>query len=325
MSRPGLLAAAVLALGLVTAGCQETAGQPAPDAGQDAAPDAAPADAPTADAAPADAPTADAVPADAAKADAAPADATRGDVAPDVAPARLCDGSGSVRLVFANHGGGPLWSTFSFSGAYGHAFFVVDGSCRYWAGQAFLRGIRTGTLTQPRADAIARELHYAAFERLKAFSGRACPDASTRTLSDGTHRVSCTCDYSHQAPAEYTEAFARVQGVLTELFDGGAQADLPIRVIATEPEGGGAVLTWPLGWSPADVLVPLQPNPPANAGRLVTDAAEVRQLRTLRASFPNLDHPMGIKVRDAGGRTFSVYPRDDAPATVAAAIVAATR
>jgi hypothetical protein len=46
-----------------------------------------------------------------------PADSGGADLAPDAAAARLCDGTLRARLIHLNAGGGPLWPTFSFSGA----------------------------------------------------------------------------------------------------------------------------------------------------------------------------------------------------------------
>jgi hypothetical protein len=294
---------AVLALALVLAsGCDDDTGSGA-DGGRDVAAGSDAADGAAKDATP-DAMTA----------------------ATDTAAAvKLCDGSAGVRLVYVSHGGGPLWQTFAFSGAYGHAFFAIDGACNYWAGGGYLLGIRTGILPQARADAIARDLHHGDLARLKVFTGRACPDAGTNTISDGTHHMRCTCDCTDQTPAEYREAFAKVEGIRMELFAGGSQAPLPIRIIAIEPDGtAGSASTWPLSWSPAEVLV-AQDNLTPTAGRLVTDTGDLVKLRALRASLPNPESRFAIKVRDAGNRELAVLPRDEAPAAVSAAIQSATR
>src|SRR5687768_9251333 len=52
----------------------------------------------------------------------------------------LCDGSAGARLVYLSDGGN-VPTTYSFTHAYGHSFFVVDGTCQYWAGEAYLKGI----------------------------------------------------------------------------------------------------------------------------------------------------------------------------------------
>jgi hypothetical protein len=310
---------AVLALALVLAcGCDDDTGAGG-DGGRDVAAGSDAADGAAKDAAP-DVLT-DAAGSDMAAADAATTDAAATDAA---AAVKLCDGSAGIRLVFVSHGGGPLWPTFSFSGAYGHAFFAIDGTCTYWAGGGYLLGIRTGILPQARADAIARDLHYGDLARLKVFTGRACPDAGTNTISDGTHHMRCTCDCTDQTPAEYREAFAQVNDIRMELIAGGTQAPLPIRIIAIEPDGTpGPVSIWPLSWSPAEVLV-TQGNLTPTAGRLVTDTGDLVKLRALRASLPNPESQFAIKVRDAGNRELAVLPRDEAPAAVSAAIHTAT-
>ncbi len=89
-----------------------------------------------------------------AQADTGGADTGGGDVAPDAAPARLCDGTLQPRLIYLNTGGGPLPSTAAFTEANGIAFFVIDGTCHYWAGESYLKGIHTGVLAtgQGRPD-----------------------------------------------------------------------------------------------------------------------------------------------------------------------------
>jgi hypothetical protein len=255
-----------------------------------------------------------------------PADGTCAD-GPDAGGDRaaagpLCDGTTAPRLVYLNSGGGPLPPSFSFSGAYGHAFFVIDGTCRYWAGEAYLRGIRTGMLDPRRADAIADELHRADFARLAPYTGRSCPDASTRTLSDGTSHVRCTCDCACNAPAEYTAAFGRVDAIFAELYAQGGPADLPIRVIAiASGQQSTTAPPWPLPWSPAEVAVAADASPPPSSGRLVTDATELMSLRQLRDR--STSSSLGIEVRDAANALFLVLPRDEAPATVTSGLAAA--
>ena len=172
-----------------------------------------------------------------------------GDAAPDAAAAGLCDGTAGARLVYLNTGGGPLWPTFSFSGAYGHAFFVIDGTCHYWAGESYLKGIHTGVLLPAQADKIAADLHFGAFARLKGTTSLAAPDASTRILSDGTNSIGCTGDCTLQTPtqptpAEFQQAFQRLEAIFRGLFDNGTSAALPIRVIATDPDYD-SVRRWP--------------------------------------------------------------------------------
>src|SRR4051812_6810673 len=59
----------------------------------------------------------------------------------------LCDGSDRVRLLYRDAGGGLVPRSFTFYAAYGNAFLVIDGRCRYQAGSDYLHGVRAGTLT----------------------------------------------------------------------------------------------------------------------------------------------------------------------------------
>lgn len=235
----------------------------------------------------------------------------------------LCDGSATARLTFIN-GGGFVRSDYAFVGAYGSEFFVIDGGCRYWVGAQYLAGIRTGTLSGAAADQIGRRLHRAQFASLGQYGGRGCPDASTRTLSDGVNRVSCTCDCDYQSPPAYIEAFNNLSIVHRELMEGATPASLPMRVLALADEvRTNPAVTWPLAWSPREVLVTPDHRFAPDSGRLVTDAADLTALRTLRAGALGLTpYADGVKVKDEAGDLFLIMPRDQAPAAVEAALAA---
>jgi hypothetical protein len=241
----------------------------------------------------------------------------------DVAARVLCDGSGDARLVYANRGGGPSEPGFSFAGAYGHEFFVIDGTCRYWVQGHYINGIRAGTLDAAAAADIARRLHHADFASLPSNNGAPCPDASVRGLSDGSHKVFCQCTCAQDAPPPVRDVFAALAQIKQQLLQGAA-ADVPLRIIAVESEAQPTVtpLAWPLAWSPREVVVPLFPEPGENAGREIDAGADLTALRALRAMAAAKNVYGSIAVKTAGNEYFRVFPRDVAPPPVAAALAA---
>ena len=243
------------------------------------------------------------------------------DVAAD-APADLCDGSAGPRLIFNNPAGIAMLPG-AFPGYGTQAFFVIDGHCRYWAGESFLKGIHTGTLSPARAQSIAALLHHQELSRLTSIYKGACPDSPPRTVSDGVNNVRCSCNCELAGSPEYDEIFRNVSPIFRELFDTGTPAQLPIRVLMNGPETDGRVspiepVPWPLAWSPA-----LLQGQPSETGRLVIATDELMALRQLRQAAPDPDFRLGIRVLDAAGAMFVVQLYDEPPALVTAAVQAA--
>jgi hypothetical protein len=225
----------------------------------------------------------------------------------------LCGGGSDATFAYVATGG--LAAPFSaFYGAYGNAFLVIDGGCRYWAGgNPYLRGIRTGVLTPDRAAGIVRDLRLAELTLIAEDTGIGCPDGGPSYLVAGGQRAACGCACKMPAnTAVYEKAYVLQQQLLAE----GEAAQLPIRVIATtERDSLREPLPWPLSWSPREVLV--GPDEPGSfSGRLVTDSAELAALRALRAQIDR--YASQFTVRTADGQRFDVLPRDEAPPAVEA-------
>jgi hypothetical protein len=233
-----------------------------------------------------------------------------------VVPAALCDGSASPRLAYVVSGGGQPYPGVPFTNAYGYEFFVIDGGCHYWAGGDYAKGIRTGTLTAAAAADISRRLHLGELARLKGCSPRPVFDAPAVLLGDGVDTVSAGCE-APGAPAGYAETWANLPGVFQQLLAGGP-AELPVRVaaIADEfPRDPQPAQPWTLSWSPQEIVAELSALEPGS-GRLVSAPGELPALRMLRAHVPKDTYPNGVRVRDATGASFLVFPRDEAPVAV---------
>jgi hypothetical protein len=245
--------------------------------------------------------------------------------APPPATMALCDGSDRIRLLYTNHGGGPLPGGSTFYAAYGHAFLVIDGRCQYQAGNDYLQGVRGGTLDEAQASTIARQLHYGEYARLaRETSPNGCPDASALTLSDGEHEVSCVCTCTTEGSADARQTFTNLLQIHMDLIAAGKRPALPLRVLATTDVAAPdrPAFDWPLSWSPADAVDDTRP-PGATTGKLVTDPGDVAalvRLRDMLLAAGNYSVPLPIQ---AAGTRYDVYPRDELPTAVARVLTAA--
>jgi hypothetical protein len=234
--------------------------------------------------------------------------------APDAAPAafRLCNGGSDAELTFLTGGGGRPRAFHSFYAANGELLLVIDGSCRYWAGEHYTRGLRTGQLSEAQAAAIARDARLGELSVIATDTGTPYPDGSGYTIATRTQIAYCSGSCKR---AENQKVYDHLLRIQRELFDAGEPAPVPIQVVATAGNASGRTpLSWTLPWSPAEVIVSADAG--ALAGRLVTDAAEVAYLRGLREQIER----WSVVLVAVDGQPFHVYPRDVAPPAVAAAI-----
>jgi hypothetical protein len=239
----------------------------------------------------------------------------------------LCDGSSGARLSFLS-GGGHVEQAYEFYGAYGHAAFVIDGQCRYWAAGSLLKGLRTGTLDQVAATDIARKLHWGSLATLSRQRDRdSCPDAGDALIGDGTHAINCSCGCDAGLPAATKEAFANIDAIHQQLMASGSPSDGPLRALSlpetasTVPGGNPSlILTWSLPFSPAELLLQGQ-SIGRDSGKAIDSPADRSALRQLRAMAP-IQTGAEFFVRTGDAALFRIYARDEAPAHVVAGLAA---
>jgi hypothetical protein len=244
----------------------------------------------------------------------------------------LCDGSGGVRLTYLVQGG-HVDQDYEFHGAYGHAAFVIDGQCHYWAAASPLLGLRTGVLEAAAATEIARKLHWGSLATLsKQRDGESCPDAGDALIGDGASTINCTCGCDPKLPAATKEAFANVGAIHESLMAKGAAFDGPLRALtvlidpASVPKAttsDSRVLAWSLPFSPAELLLQGEMTS-RDSGKAIESSADRAELRKLRTQAIPLQTSPGFFVRASDGAVYRAYARDEAPAPVVSAL-AATR
>jgi hypothetical protein len=252
---------------------------------------------------------------------------------PPVQP--LCDGSDDIRLVFTSFRGFASFGS-QFSGKYGDRYLVVDGRCNYWLGSDGLRGLRTGTLDAHATTALAEDLHFGRYFTAADYRDPGgCTDAGLGVLDDGTATLRTAC-FPHDAPRVYREAFSGVYQLYAELRASGTSARNRTTLLAVrdpgelDPDLPGTPRT-PLNWTAALDLEPrsvtqieLFRGVDSDAGVLVEDADTLAVLANLRANVRNPDPAViDMLVRDARGRVYQLFVRDEPPDRVRNALEAA--
>jgi hypothetical protein len=244
-----------------------------------------------------------------------------------VATEPLCSGGAEARLSYLVEGG-FVAEAYSFYGAYGHSFFVIDGACHFWVGGDPLVGVKSATLTVEQADSIAKETHFGEIPALAAHPDTdSCPDAGNALLGAAGKAINCTCGCEGKLPPAIGEAFARAREIHTGLVTSGAASDGPLRAaaaaVADDPKSAappGKTLAWPLPWSPATIA--FGDSITVDAGKLIDAEADRMALRQLRSMAAALGTTPSIHVRTADGALFDLYVRDEPPELVQQSITA---
>jgi hypothetical protein len=258
--------------------------------------------------------------------------AADGGLHPTDAP--LCDGSDEIRFMYES-AGGHVDDAYGFTNPYGHAFLFVDGSCRYFAGDNYMRGIASGTLTQAEADELSKDVHWRELDAwtwgvVGEFS---CPDAGSVTLNKARVSASCSCGCDKGAPKGLEAALAKGYEWVERLVSEGAPLEGPISAVALEASAG--VSDPPSAWPLTKTLSSI-PNLIVERGDAklwmgtgpwarFDDAADAAKLRELRTTLSKTDRPGSGSVHtfvqvQEGSNVFELYVRDELPDGVVKAL-----
>src|SRR5205085_8818482 len=107
------------------------------------------------------------------------------------------------------------------------SFFAVDGMCRFYAGQNYMRGIATGTLTKADADSLSADVHWTELAGWAWDLKRdeSCPDAGGLSLIRAKISAGCSCGCDADAPKGLDAALSKAQQWVTKLGDQGEPVD----------------------------------------------------------------------------------------------------
>jgi hypothetical protein len=237
--------------------------------------------------------------------------------AKDAGPAHepLCDGTQDMRLEYLVEGG-FVDSTYYFTNPHGHTFFAIDGKCRFFAGDNFMRGIISGTLTSAQADQLSADVHWDALAGWGDWPGSpsGCADGSGVTLIREKVSVTCVCGCGDKAPKGLDDAQTKAYAWVEKLMSMGKALDGPVSaIVLSDRDVGGSVnqpkFDWPLSRSITSIPGLLVESGSAflmaGAGVRFDDAADYAKLRSLRAATVMADVP------NSGSRATAVFVRDN--------------
>lgn len=178
----------------------------------------------------------------------------------------ICNGESRLTFAFVRRialsntepGSQVVWEN-------GQSFLRIDGQCHYWAfsGDSPLNEVRTGTLSQARAQQIETDLRFSEWPSIAGVFGGGSGffGVTPDVLSDGTNEVTCLASCSLAGPADMKALFSRVAALLSELAASGQPASGSIRIAIEDrqdssPSFSFSVVTWPLASSMASFVLP---------------------------------------------------------------------
>jgi hypothetical protein len=239
----------------------------------------------------------------------------------------LCNASADIRLTY-DVAGGFVDQTYGFTNPYGHAFFLIDGQCHYYAGGNYMKGIATGTLTQDEEGELSSDLHWNELDDWTwgGVKEQGCPDAGSVTLNRAGVSAMCTCGCDTGAPQGLNAALEKAYAWAERLVSQGALLDTPVSAIVLEASSGDPTpqSIWPLMRTMSSI-----PNLIVDRGdsklwmgtgpwARFDDTADISKLRQLRADTTNLDvagsgsvHTF-VPIQD-GANLYQLYVRDELP------------
>lgn len=241
----------------------------------------------------------------------------------------LCDGSSAMRLTYTS-GGGFVEQMYFFTNPYGGAFFTIDGKCQFYAGNNYMRGIATGTLTEAEAAELSKDVHW--FELAgwdwNVNKDAPCPDSGGVSLGRAKISAGCSCGCDDAAPKGLNDALSNANKWNERLMTAGKPVTGRLSAIAITSEAGTSntnmfVVDWPLARSMSSIQglvhepsVEYLREPNAVVAH-IDDPAEATKLRESRVATVSHETFMGassyVTVKE-GSAQYRLYVRDDLPA-----------
>jgi hypothetical protein len=243
----------------------------------------------------------------------------------------LCDGSEDLRLVYSS-GGGFVDTMYFFTSPHGAEFFAVDGTCQFYAGSNYMRGIFSGTLTQAQAAELSKAVQWDELANWdwSLYQDMSCPDAGGSSLTRAKMTAGCSCGCDPAAPKGLEQALSSADAWVERLMTQGTPIAGPVSAVAytseTADSSNAPVVTWPLTRAMSSIpglVHALNENNFAMPWSAASfeDAAETMKLREARAATfgQKMTGWTGYVPVQEGSKQYRLYIRDELPAATAKA------
>lgn len=245
----------------------------------------------------------------------------------------LCDGSDALRLGFVSEGG-FLNPAYGFTNPHGHSFIAIDGKCRFYSGDQYMRGIVSGTLSPADAAQLSSDLHWNELDSWAYYGfGKdgTCPDAGVMGLMKAGASAGCSCGCDSVAPSGLGDALQKAHAWVGKLRAAGKPLDGPVSAVVLDQSVGKGpkqpVFDWPLARSiestPNLILEPSDQKLWMGTGPWARfdEPAEYAKLREMRQATVSADtsgsgiYSQAVLLR-ASGKQYDLYVRDELPASL---------
>jgi hypothetical protein len=238
---------------------------------------------------------------------------------------QLCDGSDDVRWA-SHHTFGHEWVP-PFIAEYGSSGIRIDGHCQFWLYDTSLRGLRRGVIGAVLERSIMYWSNYGSYARYDNPSFHdGCYDAGGGWVSDGTTTLGGCA--SPEAPSGLQRALGSasyVHGVLNDIADEYVWRPVQIlplanpNVLRNQPiydwnapfDLAAHAVTYAFDEALDRDITPIPVDDPAVLARL--DELRIMDIEAEDAALRARSVERGLFVRDADGRIFQLFVRDEQP------------
>lgn len=243
------------------------------------------------------------------------------------APSKICDGSSTIRFAQVTAGGGQVLPGSQVLNENGFSFFIIDGSCHYWAKGGQFADVKAGVLTPDEELRLYDDLRVESWPELKETCTGRVMDGASSFFRLGTSRIvvpsGCSGQDSVSPLAEIESAF---NAHAASLSGRGTPVDGPVRLVLVAVPVDiswndlvtNAAAAWPLMRPAAQFATSAEHASQYRAGdSMLVEIPDAGLLRAIRRTFMasgNALYTGGyVPIRDDAGNRYQLFVRDTVP------------
>lgn len=232
---------------------------------------------------------------------------------------QICQGTESL-MAAVQVVGGHLSSEDILWVENGHAFFLIDGTCRYAVKTHGQREVRTGVLTPEEEEALAVKLGYRAWASFEGdwSADFGAPDAGALQVWDHLFLASCTAGCRGSAPVELRELSVGLSDFLAPYWEQGTPfRGESLRLVVVEySRTAHEPYAWPLSTPVTEFMLPEGQYLDIGSSFEVS-GADAAALRELQADFlartPEIERDRPIPILTEDGLHVGLQLRESLP------------